>query len=110
MTFDNQGQLLPLTAYAITSSAFYWPFPFADGEPSDYVHDSKAKKSPDGFEVNKNVTMHYEAKAFEQEDNFTDVAVTYNPATSRVKIVTQVFGKRGRALQKQPVNLTAKKW
>jgi hypothetical protein len=30
-----------LYAYDITSSALYWPFPFADGDPNNHVHDSR---------------------------------------------------------------------
>jgi len=29
-----------LKAFSVTSSAFYWPFPFADGDPNSYVHNS----------------------------------------------------------------------
>ena len=36
-------------AFSVTSSAFYWPFPFADGEPSDFVHDSRAAGQEDTF-------------------------------------------------------------
>ena len=42
-----------LKAFSVTSSAFYWPFPFADGELSDYVHDSRAKCQKDTFTISK---------------------------------------------------------
>src|SRR3546814_3191885 len=41
--FTGSPAAQKLKAFSITSSAFYWPFPFADGEPSSYVHDSRAR-------------------------------------------------------------------
>jgi alkaline phosphatase D len=65
------GGKLPLRALSITSSAFYWPWPFADGKPDSFVHDSKVQN--DQFEVNADVVMNYKAYAFEQADNFTRI-------------------------------------
>ena len=60
-----------LNAYSIVSSAFYWPFAFADGEPSSYVHDSRNAKTADGFEIGDGLgTMNYQAWGFTQDDNF----------------------------------------
>jgi len=51
MVFSRDQNVLPLKAFSITSSAFYWPFPFADGNPGDYVHDSRSKGQEDGFRL-----------------------------------------------------------
>lgn len=64
-----------LKAYSITSSAFYWPFWFADGEPSNFVHDSKDAKQKDTFIISGQKTMDYKAWNFTQEDNFCRVDV-----------------------------------
>ena len=74
LTFKNKEGDHDLHAYDITSSAFYWPFPFADGNPNNYVHDSKEKAQLDGFPV-KESAMHYEAWAFTQEDNFCRIDI-----------------------------------
>jgi alkaline phosphatase D len=75
MRFTQQGQALPMRAYSITSSAFYWPFPFADGDPASYVHDSTAPGQEDSFPCSQGVTMDYQAAWFTQEDNFCRVTV-----------------------------------
>src|SRR3546814_3832829 len=62
-----------LKAFSITSSAFYWPFPFADGEPSSYVHDSRARDQLDTFQIDAQHAMDYRAWNFTQEDNFCRV-------------------------------------
>jgi alkaline phosphatase D len=46
---DARGKDRGLFAYDITCSAFYWPFPFADGDPDNYVHDSAAPDQRDPF-------------------------------------------------------------
>ena len=79
----------------MTSSAFYWPFPFADGEPSDFVHNSSADDQRDTFlftlSDGEPVTMDYVAWNFSQEDNFT--LVSLHPHASRLRV--QVFDSRG---------------
>src|SRR3546814_6461632 len=62
-----------LKAFSITSAAFYWPFPFADGEPSSYVHDSRARDQLDTFQIDAQHAMDYRAWNFTQEDNFCRV-------------------------------------
>jgi alkaline phosphatase D len=70
MTFETMGGTdTGLIAYDITSSAFYWPFPFADGDPNNYVHDSKLDDQFDHFPYTGGV-MHYTSWAYTQEDNF----------------------------------------
>ena len=43
LEFD--GPRRPALQAFVVSSAFYWPFPFADGDPTDYVHDSTASRA-----------------------------------------------------------------
>jgi alkaline phosphatase D len=81
---------LPLRTVSITSSAFYWPWSFADGDPLSFVHDSE--KEGDNFDVDVNVFMKYKAYNFEQEDNFTQVDITTK------EIVAQNFAGDGRPL------------
>ncbi len=82
--------LLPLRAFSITSSAFYWPWAFADGDPLSFVHDSE--KEGDNFDVNADVVMSYRAYNFEQEDNFTQVDV------EGTQIIARNFARDGRLL------------
>ena len=74
-----------LKACSITSSAFYWPFPFSDGEPSGYVHDSRAKGQEDSFNLGGGVAMDYRAWNFTQEDNFCRIDV--DRAAQRLVVV-----------------------
>jgi alkaline phosphatase D len=75
--FSGSPEAEALKAYAVTSSAFYWPFWFADGEPSNYVHDSK--KQNDTFEIDKEngIEMDYIAENFTQKDNFCRVDIDW---------------------------------
>ncbi|MGH7789617.1 MAG: alkaline phosphatase D family protein [Candidatus Binatia bacterium] len=61
-----------LHVYDITSSAFYWPFPFADGDPNGYVHDSKQQIDPFPIECGD---VNYRAWGFTQEDNFCRIEI-----------------------------------
>ena len=85
-----------MKAFSVTSSAFYWPFPFADGEPSDFVHDSRAEGQEDTYHFTlsdgRPVSMDYRAWNFSQEDNFTHLTVDRESHTLRVR----VYDKRGR--------------
>jgi len=73
-----------LKTFSITSSAFYWPFPFADGDPSGFVHDSKDPQQKDTFQVSADVTMDYVASNFTQDDNFCRIDVDRAKAQIRV--------------------------
>ena len=68
-----------IKAFSVMSSAFYWPFSFADGEPSDFVHDSRAKGQKNTFRFadsrGREVAMDYRAWNFSQDDNFSHVTV-----------------------------------
>lgn len=74
LTFDLNGSDSGLFAYDVTSSAFYWPFPFADGDPNNYVHDSKRPEQLDAFLI-PGGEMNYRAWAFTQEDNFCRIDI-----------------------------------
>lgn len=68
---EFSGPATALKAYSIVSSAFYWPFAFADGDPASYVHDSQNVNTEDGFKISEELgTMHYRAWGFTQDDNF----------------------------------------
>ena len=81
---------LPVRAFCITSSALYWPWAFADGDPLSFVHDSIQEN--DDFVVNDNVVMNYKAYGFEQDDNFTRIDVIHD------EIIVQNYDRDGKAL------------
>jgi alkaline phosphatase D len=86
-----------LKAFSVTSSAFYWPFPFADGEPSSFVHDSRAKDQSDTFKIDAQHSMDYRAWNFTQEDNFCRVDL--DPASHSLKVTT--LNKKGEVIRKR---------
>ena len=94
ITFEGTAAAKALKAFSVTSSAFYWPFPFADGEPSHHVHNSKAPKTRDGFDVGGGVTMHYTARNFTQDDNYCVVDLNQGKHT----LTVTVKNKKGRVL------------
>jgi alkaline phosphatase D len=83
--FEGAGDL---KAFSVTSSAFYWPFPFADGDPNGYVHDSRADGQRDPFPVlQTSAVMHYRSFGYTQEDNFTRVDLDRAAATLTVRVL-----------------------
>ena len=95
MTF-SEGPENGLTAYCITSSAFYWPFPFADGNPADYVHDSKNKKNKDSFSLSDGMgKMDYTAWGFTQADNFCRIDI--QPSSN--ELLVSLFNRKGRPIK-----------
>ncbi|MBX3025923.1 alkaline phosphatase family protein [bacterium] len=82
-----------LRAYDITSSAFYWPFPFADGDPNGYVHESRYPGQTDLFPFTGG-EMHYRAWAFTQEDNYCRIQI--DRAASRLTV--EYFDRNGQAI------------
>jgi len=90
---DRKGKDRGLCAYDITSSAFYWPFPFADGDPNNYVHDSAAPGQRDPFPAGDGV-MHYRAWAFTQEDNSCRITVD----KSRHELRVEYFDRDGEVI------------
>lgn len=101
LTFDGNAAARAIKAYSVTSSAFYWPFPFADGEPSDYVHDSRAEGQEDTFDFKNGagepLTMDYKAWNFTQEDNFCRISVDPGSASLRVR----AFDKSGELVREE---------
>ncbi|KDM93103.1 alkaline phosphatase D family protein [Photobacterium galatheae] len=98
MRFSGAAGSEELRAFSITSSAFYWPFPFADGDPSGFVHDSQAERQEDTFSFEANgvaCEMNYRAWNFTQEDNFCRVDI--DRATHQIRVTT--FGKKGQVLE-----------
>ena len=94
MYFDNVEENLKI--YSITSSAFYWPFPFADGDPANFVHDSRATEQEDPFSLsNGNVIMHYKAWNFTQEDNFCRIDID----RKKKQLVVRTFNDRGKIVR-----------
>ncbi len=85
MHFSGTAKAKKLKAFSITSSALYWPFPFADGDPSNYVHDSTTAEQEDPFLLTSGVTMHYKAWNFTQQDNFCRVDIDKAKATLSVR-------------------------
>ena len=84
-----------LKAFAITSSAFYWPFPFADGDPNGYVHDSRAAGQTDPFPVmGTDATMHYRSYGYTQEDNFTRIDID----RAKAALTVRGFDRRGEPI------------
>jgi alkaline phosphatase D len=86
--------------YSITSSAFYWPFPFADGDPAEFVHDSTQPGQEDSFDVGDGITMHYRAWNFTQEDNFCRLDLDRSRHLLRVR----AYGMDGSLLHFGPDN------
>ncbi len=114
LEFSGKGK--GLTSYSIVSSAFYWPFSFADGDPGGYVHDSKDPRTLDRFDLpDGSGAMDYKAWAFTQDDNFCRIDV--EPATA--ELVVQMFDWDGNAIEtrkqndhlnKNPERLKLAKW
>ncbi|MCR9141039.1 MAG: alkaline phosphatase family protein [bacterium] len=93
MSFHSKGEVLPIKAYSITSSAFYWPFPFSDGDPNTFVHNSALED--DDFEFG-DCTMRYTCSLFEQEDNFTRIDV------DETALTVSVIDRKGELRSKHP--------
>lgn len=93
MRFSGSATAKKLKAFSVTSSAFYWPFPFADGAASDYVHDSTAKGQEDTFNIGGVLKMDYVASHFTQDDNFCRVDVVKDGGVARM--VVRIFNADG---------------
>ncbi len=94
LSFKVAGQDSGITAYDVTSSAFYWPFPFADGDPNDFVHDSTLPNQLDPFPFDGGI-MDYSAWAFTQEDNFARIEI--DKANSR--LVVRYYDRDGEEVE-----------
>jgi alkaline phosphatase D len=86
MDFDGKGGR-SIKAFSVTSSAFYWPFSLADGNPNNYVHDSRSPDQSDPFPViGTDAVMHYRSFGYTQEDNFARLDVDKTAATLTVRV------------------------
>ena len=101
ISFSGNPTVKKLKAFSITSSAFYWPFWFADGEPSNYVHDSR--KQDDTFVVDEsaNIKMDYKAYNFTQKDNFCRVDVNW--ANRKLEVIA--IDSKGKQIEKSSLKL-----
>lgn len=104
-----------LRAYSIVSSAFYWPFPFADGDPNNFVHNSRDPDQFDPFPIRgTNATMHYKSFGYSQEDNFSRIDIDKAKATLTVRVfnkdgdLVSVGPERKRTTLENPLQLA--KW
>ncbi len=99
----KEGPANDLKAYNITSSAFYWPFPFADGNPSDYVHDSTNPDNKDTFALSQGKgVMDYTAWGFTQSDNFCRINI--DPDNHQLEV--HLFDQKGNAIKTRKKNGT----
>ena len=89
ITFSGSEEADKLKAFSITSSAFYWPFWFADGEPSNFVHDSKQQKDTFIIDDKEKIKMDYTAMDFTQKDNFCQVDVDWPSKKIEVRSIDQ---------------------
>ena len=87
ITFDGNAAARKLKAYSIVSSAFYWPFWFADGEPSNYVHDSRGENDTFIIDEAKGLTMDYTASHFTQKDNFCRIDLDWKKRRMEVRAI-----------------------
>src|SRR3546814_374912 len=71
--------------------------PFADGEPSSYVHDSRARDQLDTFQIDAQHAMDYRAWNFTQEDNFCRVDL--DPRRHRLQVAA--MNKKGEVIRKR---------
>ena len=87
MTFKKSGVDHRIRAFSVTSSALYWPWPFADGDPVDYVHNSTADGDTFTIDPETDLTMDYTASAFTQEDNFCRLVVDWSDHSLTIQAV-----------------------
>ncbi len=105
--FSGTQDAKKLKAFSITSSAFYWPFPFADGDPNNFVHNSTKKETRDTFVIQESggakplIEMNYKAWNFTQKDNFCRVDINkklnqikVTPYDAKGNIITNSKGKK----------------
>ncbi|MCP3869460.1 MAG: alkaline phosphatase family protein [Gammaproteobacteria bacterium] len=95
--YSGNGPVEKLRSYAVTSSALYWPFPFADGDPANYVHDSCAPHQKDEFKLSNGVRMNYRAWNFTQRDNFCRIDIDRASASLTVR----AFDKKGNLVRER---------
>jgi len=101
ISFSGNAAVKKLKAFSITSSAFYWPFWFADGEPSNYVHDSRKQNDTFVIDESANIKMDYKAYNFTQKDNFCRLDVDW---VNR-KMQVMAIDRKGKPIEKSTLKL-----
>jgi alkaline phosphatase D len=96
LTYSGANVPVDFKTHSITSSAFYWPFSFADGDPSGFVHDSTLAGQEDTFDLKNGIKMDYTATNFTQEDNFCRIDVNREKSL----ITVYPYDKRGDLIEK----------
>ena len=95
--FGGHENAEKLKSVSVTSSGLYWPFPFADGEPSGYVHDSRSNRPIDTFQTPSGITMDYRAFNFNQDDHFCQVDLDRN----RHSLTARPIGRDGKVIRER---------
>ena len=115
LSFEVGGADTGIVAYDITSSAFYWPFPFADGDPNNYVHDSRKPDQQDPFPI-EGGEMNYRAWGFTQKDNFCRIDIDKQAKALKVGFfdqngdVVEVFDDKDQKVAVNVLPLTPWSW
>lgn len=99
ISFDGSEAASKLRAFSIVSSAFYWPFWIADGDPSGYVHDSRKENDTFVIDATEDLTMDYTTSHFTQKDNFCRVDLDWSNRRMEVRF----FGYDGKELTRTAV-------
>ena len=99
--FSGNKSAEKLKAFSVTSSAFYWPFWFADGEPSNYVHNSRRQKNIFVVDQKAKIVMDYKAYNFTQKDNFCRVDVDW----ANRKMQVMAIDRKGRRIEQATLKL-----
>lgn len=86
-----------LKSLSITSSGLYWPFPFADGDPSGFVHDSRKSTPMDTFQTDSGITMDYRAFNFNQDDHFCQIDIDRN----RHSLIARPIDRDGKLIHER---------
>ena len=94
MSFRGTKEAEQLRAFSITSSALYWPFWFADGDPANYVHDSREQGDTFVVQEAPDITMDYTASNFTQKDNFCQVDVNWREQ----ELVNRAIDRHGKLI------------
>jgi alkaline phosphatase D len=97
ISYSGNDSAKKLKTFSITSSAFYWPFSFADGDPSNYVHDSTKANQRDTFILTGGVKVDYKADNFTQDDNFCRIDID----RKKHQLVIRAFDKQGNLVEEQ---------
>lgn len=97
ISYSGTSKAKKLKSFSITSSAFYWPFPFADGDPSNYVHDSTKENQKDTFSLSNDVEVDYTAENFTQNDNFCRIDID----RKKQQILVRAFDKNGKLVEER---------